>query len=77
VTGDDALTAEQMRHLLRECAVIVQPGETLVIRVENLSPVQVEVYQEGLRRWLDFNGHPFRVLVVPADELGVIAAGPA
>ena len=46
---------------------IVKPGETLVIRVKDWRPEQVEFYQE----YLDHRGLPFGALVVIGDELAV------
>ena len=51
---------------------IVKPGETLVIRVKDWRPEQVEFYQE----YLDQRGLPFGVLVVIGDELAVAETGP-
>ena len=45
----------------------MKPGETLVIRVKDWRPEQVEFYQE----YLDHRGLPFGALVVIGDELAV------
>ena len=51
---------------------VVKPGQTLVIRVKDWNPEQVEYYQEVL----DQRGLPFGVLVVIGDELAVAEQEP-
>lgn len=67
-----AITAEQAREWLRENVTIVKPGETLVIRVNGLTPSQVHEYVESLNAATDTGYIPFRCLVVDADELGIV-----
>ena len=69
--GTEALTPEQVRHLLSECVTVIQPGETLVIRGRNWTPNQVREIQD----WLDTEHATgritFKALAVPGDELAV------
>lgn len=53
---------------------VVKPGETLVIRVRDLSTAAVGIYQRQLDRHLADAGLPFKVLAVTGDELAVAAA---
>ena len=69
------LTPELAGELLRECVTVVKPGEALVLRTENWTPNQVREYQDVLDRWHDGGGLPFKVVVVIADELGVVEDG--
>lgn len=66
------LTPDEVRQLLRECVTVVKPGETLVVRVPwGTTPAQVRELQAGLVKltiWMDV---PFKVLVLPGDELGI------
>jgi len=64
------LTAEQIRSFLKDNVTVVDPGETLVIRTETLSPNQVR----ELADWLNAAGLPFRTIVVPGEGLGVVGA---
>jgi hypothetical protein len=65
------LAPDEIRHLLRECATVVGPGETLVIRDRNWTPNQVREIQ----RWMDDEYESgrigFKVLAVIGEELGV------
>jgi hypothetical protein len=67
-----ALGADEARALLREFAVVVRPGETLILRVGNgYTPSQVRELQDALNRIADYHHMGFKVLVVPGDELAV------
>ncbi len=78
MTGTPAPTAgERLAALevLGSVPVILGPGETLIIRVTDLTPGQQQEYQEALD-WRHDHGHlPFRAIVVYGDELA--AARPA
>ena len=62
---EEALLAAVLKVI--EGHAVVRPGETLVIRLQDWNPEQVEYYQEHLDR----QELPFRVLVVIGDELAV------
>lgn len=62
---------EQVIDLLLSYAV-VGPGDTLVMRVRDWSPEQVELYQGHLDRLAADRGLPFRVLAVMADDMAVV-----
>lgn len=66
---DKAALREAVLEVITSVTV-VKPGETLVIRLKDWNPDQVEYYQEDLDR----RGLPFRVLAVIGDELAVAAA---
>lgn len=66
------IRAEEFRRLLAENVTAVKPGETLIIRVSDMSPGQMRDYQESF----DQAGLPFRCAVVFADELAVVQADP-
>lgn len=69
--GASPLTPDEMRSLLRECVTVVKPGETLVLR---LGPSYTPRYMQELQimaNSMHEDGYP-RVMVVPADELGVV-----
>lgn len=68
----EALLEQWREALLSASAVIIRPGETLVIRLKDWSADQVEYYQEDLDR----RGLPFRVLAVIGDELAVATPEP-
>jgi hypothetical protein len=72
------LTQGQLRFLVRECAVAVALGETLIIQVgDGHTPNQMRELQESLN-WRDPGGEPdlpFRTVVVPGDSLGIVAPG--
>jgi hypothetical protein len=71
-----ALKADEIRALLAESVTVVAPGETLVIRVSDLTPNQMREYQESLTQQHEWGSLPFRCLVVYGDELGVRRAEP-
>ena len=66
------LTPDQVRQLLRECVTVVKPGEHLILRIPwTTTPTQVRELQDFVTdtaAWLDL---PFKVLVLPGDELGI------
>ena len=71
------LTPDEVRQLLRECVTIIKPGETLIIRVPwKTTPTQVRELQDALTDGIEYTGAPFKVLVVPGDELGVAEEQP-
>ena len=73
---DATLTPDEIRQLLRECVTVVKPGETLIIRVPmDTHTYQIHEYQERADTVLADHGNPFRVFVLPAEELGVAEAG--
>jgi hypothetical protein len=74
VNGGQTLSKDEVRRLLRECVTVVKPGETLVIRVgSGWTPDQMREMQDSLNWGWDSGTPywPFRVLVVPGEELGV------
>lgn len=52
-------------------AVTIKPGETLIIRVSDMSPLQVNQYQEHLEAMIEHAGLDLRALIVHGDELAV------
>lgn len=63
-------TGKDLRELILECATVVRDTETLVVRVPvDYSPVLAAEYQKAMTN-LDL---PFKVLVVPAKELGIVS----
>lgn len=71
------LTPDEIRHLLRECVTVVEPGETLVVRVPwTVNPAQLYEYQRVMDS-AEGGAIPFKVLVVAGDELGVVQPEPA
>ena len=66
------LGEDEIRRLLRECVTVVKPGESLVIRDRNWTPMQVGEIQ----RWMDCEYESgrisFKVLAVPGDEIAVV-----
>jgi hypothetical protein len=66
------LTPDEVRQLLRECVTVVRPGETLVIRGRNWTPLQVREIQQVMDAMHEDGRIPFRVLAVFGDELGVV-----
>jgi hypothetical protein len=66
------LTPEQVRYLLRECVTVVGPGETLVIRGRDWTPMQVREVQDWMDSEYGSGRISFRVLAVIGDELGVV-----
>ena len=78
VIEPDRLAPEDIRSLLRECVMVVAPGETLVLRLsESFTPSQAAAWQESLNVGWDEGDPfwPFRVLVVIGEELGVVQTG--
>lgn len=74
-TGPRALNPDEARALLRECATVVAPGETLVIRVPaTWYPDQVQYYQEYLSARA---GGAFSVVVALGDDIAVARPDPA
>ena len=71
----ERLTADEARALMREFAVVVRPGETLILRVADLTPNQVRELQEAVDDMTRFRGLPFQTIVLPGDELGVAQTG--
>lgn len=64
-----------LRAFLKANATVVAPGETLIIRVPDLTPAQMREYADWLNR-SDEDGTllPFRVVVTPGDGFGVVGA---
>lgn len=67
-------TPDELREYLTGNVTIVKPGETLVVRVSDLTPSQVHEYQDALNRNFEQGFIPFRALVVYGDALGVVSA---
>ena len=71
------LTADEIRQLLSECVTVVKPGETLILRVPwNTLPAQVRELQDALNDGIEYTQAPFKVFVVPGDELTVAEPAP-
>jgi hypothetical protein len=70
----ERLSPGEIRSLLRECVTVVRPGESLVIRLANLTPAHQREYQQWLNVMHDEGIMPFRAFVFPGDELGVMEA---
>jgi len=71
------LTPDKVRQLLRECVTVVKPGETLILRVPwSTTPTQVRDLQGALTGCTEHLEAPFKVLVVPGDELTVAEPEP-
>ena len=66
---------DEVRQFLQECVTAVAPGETLVLRLRDLTPMQIREYQDAMDSATEYGIIPFKVLVVFADELGVVEAG--
>jgi hypothetical protein len=67
-----SLSEDQVRQLLRECVTVVKPGETLILRCgREWTPQQMREIQDSVDAMAEFRDLRFKVLVVPADELGV------
>lgn len=65
------LGAAEARALLRECAAVVKPGETLVIRADgSWTPADTD----GVYRHVAALGLPFRVALLPGEEFAVARA---
>jgi hypothetical protein len=69
--AEPELTPDQILTLLRECVTVVKPGETLVIRMADLTPSQQYEYQMALSRAYQDGFLPFRAFIFTGDELGV------
>ena len=70
------LTPDEVRQLLRECVTVVKPGEHLILRVPwSTTPSQVRELQEVVNEMAGYLERPFRMLVLPGDELGVAEPG--
>ena len=68
-----AATPEDLRAFAREFAVVVRPGETLVIRMgSDYTPNQLRELHEALNH--PTMELPFRVLVVPGEDFAVAQA---
>ena len=66
------LSPDEIRHLLRECVTVVKPGETLILRVPwSTEPTQVRELQKALQDATNYIEAPFKVLVLPGDELTI------
>lgn len=62
------LTQDEMRALLRECAFVVQPGETLVLRLPgHPTPEELTQAAERIEFWRERHGVDMPVLVLPSD----------
>ena len=71
---DAILSPAEARALLRESAIVVKPGETLVIRLPvETPPSHVAEYRAVLDEMRDAFG--LTAVVVVAAELGVMQAG--
>jgi hypothetical protein len=69
------LTEDEMRQLLRECATVVKPGETLIVRVPTTwTPQQAVQYQEYVSAVTSQHAPELTVLVLIGDELGIAEA---
>ena len=66
------LTPDQVRYLLRECVTVVKPGETLVVRGGDWTPMQLREIQRAMDEMYQDGHVPFRSLAVPGDELGAV-----
>ena len=71
---DELPGQDEMREFLKANATVVAPGETLVVRAPDLTPAQAREFMDALN-WGDENGPylPFRTVVVPGEELGVVS----
>jgi len=65
---------DELRRILRRCAIVVREGETLVIRApRDFTPNQLREYQQWLDDAHECGEISFKVFAVMAEELGVIA----
>ena len=66
--------AAELRDFLKANVTVVAPGETLVVRAPDLNPAQMREWVDLLNQ-ADENGPylPFRTVVVPGEDLGVIS----
>lgn len=65
---------EHVRKTLGDAALIIKPGETLIIRTETLNARQMDEYQAALDYLAKVRQLPFKVLVVHGDDLAVAEA---
>lgn len=73
MTGPEQVP-DEIRRLLRECAVVIRPGETLVLRVpDDMTPMQAREYMDALDALIEYKGWGFSVLPVMAKELAVVS----
>jgi hypothetical protein len=63
----------EIRALLAHTALVIKPGETLIIRVKDWRPDQVREYQEALDGATEHLGWP-KAIVIAGDELAVAQA---
>jgi hypothetical protein len=71
------LSPGEIRQILRECVTVVKPGETLILRVPwTTGPNQVRELQDTLTAIREDMKAPFKVIVVPGDELTIAEAHP-
>ena len=63
-------------EVLAAVPVILGPGETLIIRANDLTPSQMHEYQRILDDWHRSGDLPFRAIVVIGDELAAAKAKP-
>ena len=63
-------------EVLASVPVILGPGETLIIRVTDLTPNQQREYQDALDHWHADGRLPFRAVVVHGDELAAARTRP-
>ena len=66
------LTPGEVRQLVRECVTAVKPGETLVVRGRDWTPMQVREIQRAVDAMHEDGVIGFKVLAVFGDELGVV-----
>jgi hypothetical protein len=67
------LTPEAARALLRECITVVQPGETLVVRVPgDWTPRMMVEYQDYADAATESGYIPFKVLVVIGEQVAIV-----
>jgi hypothetical protein len=79
VTGTPTPSIEERLAALEVLAaipVILGPGETLIIRVTDLTPNQRHEYQQFLDDWHRSGELPFRAIVVIGDELAAARTKP-
>jgi hypothetical protein len=71
---DTAVPAADIVAALRECVTVIGPHDTLVVRVPwALTPEQYSQYAEDLYEHVEFLGLIGRVLLLPAEQVAVIA----
>src|SRR5271166_1949931 len=70
------LSPDEIRQLLSECVTVVKPGETLVIRGRDWTPMQTREIQQVMDGLHEDGQVPFRALAVFGDELAVAEPGP-